>query len=369
MQTTANRNAVEFVIEKLIVMAKDNQTAITALSEFLQINQGDRICISAAKALWQIDEGNVNAIASLVQTIATTTDIFTLEQAAGYLWDIAPINIDAISALTERLATTQDEYFCWRVATNLVQFEPTNDLAIATLSQTVQNDTSIYYRLQAADSLLSLNPSNQLAVDALFELMEYLGQSPPPSKGDNYNAWYATKILVRIDPSYQLTIIALVNLLKTVKNDGNLSMAVRDLGDFAAGNKDAIAALTKFIDSIKDNELLFLAACSLDKIDPGNQKALSTLIEFIQAVDRWNNLQTDEWDDGANWLSIHEIVNKLQEILPVNQMPQVIVALKTCLSKFERYDSYWYETCYNLIWHCAQNMTYPDFFEAWHKLP
>ncbi|MBW4662848.1 MAG: hypothetical protein KME01_01380 [Chroococcus sp. CMT-3BRIN-NPC107] len=55
--------------------------------------------------------------------------------------------------------------------------------------------------------------------------------------------------------------------------------------------------------------------------------------------------------------------------MPINQMPQVIAALKTCLSKFGRYDSYWYETCYNLIWHCAQNMTYPDFYKAWHKSP
>ncbi|MBW4662847.1 MAG: hypothetical protein KME01_01375 [Chroococcus sp. CMT-3BRIN-NPC107] len=278
MQTTANRNAVEFVIEELIIMAKDNQTVIAALTEFLQINQGDRICINVANALGQIDKGNVNEIATLVKTIETTADIFTLEQAAGYLWEIAPINIDAISALTERLATTQDEYFCWRVAANLVQFDPTNELAIATLSQTVQSNPFTSYRLQAIDSLLSINPSNQLALDTLFELIQYLSKSPPAPRGDNHNAWYATKILLRVDPSYQLTIAALVNLLKTIKNDSNLSMAIRDLGDFAVGNKDAIAALTKFIDSIKDNRLLFLAACSLDKIDPGNQKALFTLI-------------------------------------------------------------------------------------------
>jgi uncharacterized protein (UPF0147 family) len=369
MQTTANRNAVEFVIKELVIMAKNNQTASAALTEFLQINQGDRICINVAKALWRIDKGNVNEIATLVKTIETTADIFTLEQAAGYLWDIAPTNIEAISALTERLATTQDEYFCLRVAANLVQFDPTNELAIATLSQTVQSDPFVNYRLQAIDSLLSINPSNQLARNTLFELIQYLSQSPPAPRGDNYNAWSATKILLRIDPSYQLTIATLVNLLKTVKNDGNLSMAIRDLGDFAVGNKDAIAALTKFIDSTKNDRFLFLAACSLDKIDTGNQKALFTLIEFVQAVDRWNNVQTDEWDNGENWLSIHHVVNKLQEILPVNQMPQVIVALNTCLSKFGRYDSCWYETCYNLIWHCAQNMTYPDFFDAWHKLP
>ncbi|WP_373693691.1 hypothetical protein [Limnofasciculus baicalensis] len=28
---------------------------------------------------------------------------------------------------------------------------------------------------------------------------------------------------------------------------------------------------------------------------------------------------------------------------------------------------YFYDACYRLIWHCAQNMTYPDFYQAWHN--
>lgn len=366
MQKTANRNAVEFVIEELVIMAKDNQTVSAALTEFLQINQGDRICIEVAKALEQIDEGNVNKIATLVKTIETTADIFILEQAAGCLLDIAPINVEAISALTERLATTQDEYFGWRVAAKLVQFDPTNDLAIATLSQTVQSNSSTYYRLQAIDILLSIDPSNQLATDTLFELMQYLSQSPPALDGDNYIAWYATRILLRIDPSYQSTIAALINLLNTVKNDANLSMAIRDLGDFAVGNKDAIAALSKFIDSANDNNLLFNAACSLVKINPGNKKALSTFINLIQTLAQHNEDATDFESEQYSYLLL-SVANELQEILPIDQMPQVVVALKDYLSKSKQDSSYRYEACYNLIWHCAQNVPYPDFFEAWYK--
>ena len=64
-----------------------------------------------------------------------------------------------------------------------------------------------------------------------------------------------------------------------------------------------------------------------------------------------------------------DAADKLQEILLINQMPQVVVASKNYLSKSNRDSSYRYEACYRLIWHCAQNMTYPDFFEAWHKSP
>ena len=64
-----------------------------------------------------------------------------------------------------------------------------------------------------------------------------------------------------------------------------------------------------------------------------------------------------------------DAADKLQEILLSNKMPQVVVILKDYLIKFNWDSSYHYKTCYRLIWHCAQSMTYSDFLEAWHKSP
>ena len=164
----------------------------------------------------------------------------------------------------------------------------------------------------------------------------------------------------------------MVNLLNTGENHFYLNIAVRDLGDFAAGNKDAIAALSKLIDSTEDNYLLLDVADSLGKIDPGNQKALSTLIKLIQTFDDWyTNTEICNAQDRRSRYSSRLLnkANNLQKILSINQMPQVVVALKDYLSKSNWDSSYRYEACHRLIWHCAQNMTYPDFFEAWHKSP
>lgn len=368
MQTTANKDTCWEAIICLGKIATGNRTAIAALTEFLQINQGDRICVVAAKALWQIDEGNVNAIDALVEIIATTTDGFTLNEAANYLVQIDSKNIDAIAALTERIKIA-DKYVLCDAAIRLLKFEPSNELAIVTLSQIVENKEYFSHRLQAADSLLDVDSSNQIALDTLFDLVQYLGQSSSDLEYVKYIAWGATQTLQKIDRSNQLAISALVNLLNTDENHSYLNIAVRDLGDLAVGNKDAIATLTKLIYSTEDNYLLLKVAQSLGKIDPGNQKALLTLIEFIQNFNEWEETELYSADDRRSHCDsqLLDAANTLQEILLINQMSQVVVALKDYLSKSSWDSSYRYEACYRLIWHCAQNMAYPDFYAAWHK--
>jgi HEAT repeat protein len=368
MQTTASKDTCWEAIICLGKIATGNRTTIAAFTEFLQTNQGNHICIHVAKALWQIDKGNVNAIAILVQMVAIDKLYWSL--AASYLREITSKNTDVISALTERIATADESVRC-DAAASLLKFEPDNEVAIATLLRIPQSSNYIGCRQQAADSLLNIDPHNQVALHTLFSLIEYLGQSPPDPEYVSYIAWVSTRSLQKIDPSNQLAIAALINLLNTAQKDSNLYVAVGCLGDFAAGNKDAIAALTKLICFTEDNYLLLKVAYSLGRIDPGNQKAFSTLIEFIQSFNEWDETEFYSAEDerSRSDSQLLDAVDKLQEILPINQMPQVITALKDYLNKFPQDSSCRYEACYNLIWHCAQNMTYPDFFEAWHKSP
>lgn len=95
------------------------------------------------------------------------------------------------------------------------------------------------------------------------------------------------------------------------------------------------------------------------------------MIEFIQTVDESDNTEIydPEYEQSCRNNQQLDAADELQEILLINQMPQVVVALKDYLSKSNWDSSYRYEACYRVIWHCAQNMTYPDFLEAWHKSP
>lgn len=113
--------------------------------------------------------------------------------------------------------------------------------------------------------------------------------------------------------------------------------------------------------------MLGIAHC-LSRIDLGNQKALFKLIEFIQTVNESDNPESYAPEYERLCLNIQRLdaADKLHQILPTNQMPQVVEALKDYLSKSKQDSSYRYEACYNLIWHCAQNMPYSDFYKAWH---
>ena len=72
-----------------------------------------------------------------------------------------------------------------------------------------------------------------------------------------------------------------------------------------------------------------------------------------------------------------QAAKNLRIISPNNPVPIVAVAgLKDCLiseineNDYNRYENYIrYEIRYKGIWDDAQNMTYPEFYQAWHTQP
>ncbi len=100
---------------------------------------------------------------------------------------------------------------------------------------------------------------------------------------------------------------------------------------------------------------------------------IATLVRLIQT---YQDNDDNEFDDdeicfAQTWLYYEDLLlytaNYLRKILPSDQMPQVVIALKDYLGEHYKNSSYRYEAIYNIIWHCAQNMTYPDFYKAWHS--
>ncbi|MGH7998122.1 MAG: HEAT repeat domain-containing protein, partial [Brasilonema sp.] len=106
----------------------------------------------------------------------------------------------------------------------------------------------------------------------------------------------------------------------------------------------AIAALVKFIDTSEDENTRWQPADSLGKIDPGNESAIAALVKFIDTSE----------DENTRWLA----AESLENILPADQMAKVVTAL--------RYEFKPNEERYKVIWLCAQNISYPAFYQAWH---
>ncbi|MGB3656029.1 MAG: hypothetical protein WBA41_33105, partial [Rivularia sp. (in: cyanobacteria)] len=58
----------------------------------------------------------------------------------------------------------------------------------------------------------------------------------------------------------------------------------------------------------------------------------------------------------------------LGEILKDKHIPKVFTALTPYLS-VETYNNNpsQFEICHEIIWKCAENMTYSEFYQAWHQ--
>lgn len=382
METTLNKYMCLQAVEALREIGSGNQTASAALVRFLQTNQGDNICFDAAIALWQIAPGNVAAIDTLVQILETTQNRCLLSSAAGYL---CRFNIDnsavvslampyAIAALSERLETTQsirlqvaeslvkldrdnaaaiatlfqileatqDERTRLRVADKLLQIDFGKKIAIATLFQLLETSQDEWTRLKAAQELLQTDNCHQKVIDTLFDLVQNLSQVPIAFGYARNIAWEATQSLMRIDPSHQLAIEALVELANTTQDVTTLMFVANNLARIDPGNK--------------------IAQTKLNEIIP-------TLIQFIQTfredVDDESLLAENRSSDKSCLL---DLANSLKEILPSHYLPQVVTAHKDYLSEQFYKQSYSrYEVAFSIIWHCVQNMTYPDFYKAWHK--
>lgn len=89
------------------------------------------------------------------------------------------------------------------------------------------------------------------------------------------------------------------------------------------------------------------AAESLGKIDPGNEIAIAALVQLLQST----NLDYDTRRLAAESLGKIILDNKHR------------IAVVKVLSRYWGLNG----ENYDLAWKCAQNLPYPDFYQAWHQ--
>jgi hypothetical protein len=77
-------------------------------------------------------------------------------------------------------------------------------------------------------------------------------------------------------------------------------------------------------------------------------------------------LKNDDYYDSFPENAVINITKYDRKILDT----WVIKGLKYCLSeKVYNEDFIKFKYCYEIVWYCAQNMSYPDFYQAWHCEP
>ncbi len=175
------------------------------------------------------------------------------------------------------------------------------------------NSSDLYW---AADTILDIDSSNQVAIDALNRLLD--------NCQDEWILWLTASRILYHEPNDEKAIQALVQLLYSSHHDIPWR-AAESLGDVELGTKSAIEGLVGILQDINISQdlvhewTLINAACSLTKI-----------------------IQCD---------SFSYVVNRLK----TNINYQLLVE-----------DFSYYRWCRNILWDLTQDISYSDFFDAWH---
>lgn len=125
-------------------------------------------------------------------------------------------------------------------------------------------------------------------------------------------------------------------------------------------NEKKIVSLIELIQFSQDKPTINRAVSRLGEIEQGNEKVITALVSLIQSSQSGDALRLAE--------------RSLRKIIIKDQMPRVIIGLKNNLLE-KTYintnysDYYRYESSYSVLWQCAQTLSYPEFYKAWHSQP
>ncbi|RUR81816.1 HEAT repeat domain-containing protein [Chlorogloeopsis fritschii PCC 9212] len=273
----------------------------------------------------------------------------------------------AIACLEKFITSCQNEFDSWNAAYSLGKtFDPGNQIAIASLENLVKIARHETIRWQAAYSLARVDAENQTAITALIEIINTTNNESICRK--------AAYSLGKIDSKNLLAISTLKKIAASATDSSQRRQAVENLATLRGEeitNKsqrkrtqtkklslsvlpEKITALIRGISSSDDEDTKRRRAYKLAQFDPGNTIAFTTLLQLVKSTQN---------------ISLRKrTVDNLKEILIDEQLPKVIVYLKDYFTDtLQEHELESHRDDYKLMWYCAENMTYQEFYQAWHS--
>ncbi|MEY3866280.1 MAG: hypothetical protein RLZZ338_171, partial [Cyanobacteriota bacterium] len=377
------RNIRSWAALNLDKIGQGNLSDIPALVQLLETTEDQHTRWQMAEHLGKIDPGNLRAIEALVKILETAEDQHTRWHIACSLGKIDPGNPRAIEALVEILETAEDQHTRWHIGCSLGDIGQGNRVAITALIQILQTIENEYIRRDLVYSLGKIGRGNPGAITALVELLQ--------TTEDEDIRMQAVYSLGEIGQENPRAIAALVQLLKSTENVDTCRMVAYSLGKINPGNLGAITALVRILEISENEDIRRQVASRLSEIGQGNPEAITALVKLLKTTENENTRREMAYSLGnigkghpqiiaalvqflkttENKDTLRKVVDSLEKILTTpEQYAGVVSALKDCFSdevyqnNFKRFDE-----CYKVVWHCAANLPYPEFYQAWHHPP
>jgi hypothetical protein len=306
------------------------ERVVQDLSDILPIIMDENARLEAAFSLGQIAPGNSLAIQTLIQLGQTAKSNSNPKIAFERLTEIGKGNLLAIQTLIQLIETTKNDEILSNAVQSLGQIGENNPLAIKTLTKLVQKDQDEWLRCTAAESLGQSNLGKTLAIETLTELAQ--------TAQDEFWRCISAGNLKEIDKYNYLATQTLNELAKTSQNELIRREVARSL---ERDNYKRQSATPK-------------------KSRPFDEEFNTVMEAMIQT------LENELFHDSK--LMRHLYATLWVKNLQGNYLGLAVFRLKNCLTdQVYKNDRDRFKDCYSVIWHCAQNMTYPAFYQAWHQ--
>ncbi len=293
--------------------------------------------IEVAESLGEIVPGHSKAIATLMNLIDQTYVPGIPMQAVIALAKIGKNNQEKISLLTS-LCNNSDSLVRSTAAQGLGKIEPNHPQA--ELFSVIIKYTSFQELVKSG----KIDPSNPEVIESLINEVRL--------SADKFQKLNAVKNLGDTLSGHPGTIKLLKELIINPNTDEDvLQEAISSLGRIGKNDPEAIGLLISLIrDSQQNLEILQEAVRALRYTDTSHQEAINTLMDLIRT--------------SPDKQISREATRSLRQILQRHRSKPAVLALKHSLFETKQ-NLDLYLCCYELLWFCAQNITYKDFDEAW----
>ena len=337
--------------------------AITTLIELLPT--GQNWCWRISSILEKIAFGKEEAVMKLKQLLQSCKDNTTSWLAAKSLLLIDSLNPDAIHALANLVAGAQDKNIRWLAAEELWRIGHGNTEVLNSLIEKVC-DTNLEwdYRQYSWNIICTkYNGSNPDTVDAIINLML-------DSNCNKDTRFLAMRELEEIGSSNLMVKDAFTRLVNTESDEDIRRQAVSTWMKINSDEHEAIEkavdVLTTLLNSPNQNDCsrLQTAKC-LEEVNPGNLTSTNKIIDLLLTSNDWEERSDD---DSLPSSVMQTAANYLIHISDKQKIIAILKRLKLWITHPDSsQDANRRSLCWEIIFHYARNISYPEFFKAWNS--
>jgi HEAT repeat protein/energy-coupling factor transporter ATP-binding protein EcfA2 len=362
-----SRNAIkESIIEISVLEMID---IIKSFSDFNnKFNIPTRVIRDLLFWLGELGSKNINAINILIKFSQKTIKEELRHQAAYSLGYLDKGNQYAITTLIDLICTTDDDLCRFFASRSLGQITKGDMKEINSLLDISQNIYQEWIKLEAASTLLASDLSSKDISQEYTKCIAILSELAT-SKNEDIRE-QAIRGLENAQGNSE-AISTLLHILERTQDEKSQRLAAKSLVKAAQGNSEAISTLLHILKNTEDVKTQWCAVWILGKIAQKNPEAILALEILMNTSD--NELVCDVAAESLRKIKLEDsdaIESQPKIITTPKENVRAISALKENLTNevyqndFDRFDE-----CYKLIWNCAENLSYPEFYQAWHNPP